>query len=200
MSSFTQEDASRSIPVDLKPFGNYFILRTRASDRHAGIFDNSELIKILGQFSLRLDTTLLIPETMGLKQPMNTKSKSHDSAFPVENYRLRIVLHGLKSDGESIGKLLADAGFFLQHPSAAELLPDVEYDNPHFLLQFGEKMPKVEDLSMEIGGDAPSQEEMDDGTRSSNPVQIFESAANDGVQVTHLTVTPSPRLRSVLMV
>lgn len=195
--SLIQEDGAHCIPVDLKPYGRYLILRARASDTHAGILDNFELIKILDRFPLKLDATLLIPEIKGLR----TKSKSHNSAPPLEKYRLRIALHGLQSDKLSIGKLLSDAGFFLQHPSTAELLPDVDYDNPHYLLRPGAKMPGIEDLSMDIDGDVSPQDESEDDTRSSNLLRIFESAAlaADGGRVTHLNVTPSSRLRSVLM-
>lgn len=201
MSSFTHEYGNRFIPVDLKPFGHYFIIRTRASDTHAGILDNSELLKILGQFPLRLDATLLIPETKGLKQPSRTRSKSHNSATSMEKYRIRIALHGLQGDKVLVGKLLSDAGFFLQHPSAAELLPDVEYDNPHYLLRPGAKMPRIEDLRIEVNGEASLHDELEDETRRSNLLRIFESAAlaaNDD-RATHLKTTPSLRLRSVLM-
>lgn len=201
VSSFTQEARTRCIPVDLKSFGHYFILRTKASNTHAGILDNSQLLEILRQFSLRLEATLLLPEIKGFRQLSRTKSKSHNSASSVEKYRMRIALHGLKRDKHLIGKLLSDAGFFLQHPSVAEMLPGVEYDNPHYLLRPGAMMPKIEDLSMDIDGDSRSQEESEDETRSNNLVRIFESAAlaADGGRVTHLKATPSPRLRSILM-
>ncbi|KAG6365616.1 hypothetical protein INS49_007227 [Diaporthe citri] len=63
-------------------------------------------------------------------------------------------------------------------------------------------MPRMEDLSMEIDGDVPSQDELEDEARSSNLLRIFESAAlaADGARVTHLKATPSPRLRTGLMV
>lgn len=202
MSSFTQDGGSRCIPVDLKPFGPYFILRTQASGTHAGILDNSQLLKILGQFSLRLDATLLIPEMKGVEQPLRTKSRNHNSINLAQDYRLRIAVHGFKIEKDRIGKLLSDAGFFFQHPSAAELLPHVEYDNPHYLLRPGAKMPGMEDLSMEIDGDVPSQDELEDEARSSDLLRIFESAAlaADGGRMTHLKATPSPRLRTILMV
>lgn len=202
MSSFTQEGGTRCIPVDLKTFGPYFIIRAQASGTHAGILDNSQLLKILGQLPLRLDATLLIPEMKGAERSLRAKSRNHDSTTLVEKYRLRIAVHGFRIDKESIGKLLSDAGFFLQHPSAAELLPDVEYDNPHYLLRPGANMPRMEDLSMEIDGDVPSEDRLEDEARSSNLLRIFESAAlaADGGQMAHLKATPSPRLRTVLMV
>lgn len=202
ISSLKQEGGMRCIPVDLESFGPYFILRAQPSGTHAGILDNSQLLKILAQFTLRLDATLLIPETKGVEQPLRTKSRNHNSTTFVEKHRLRIAVHGFKIDKEPIGKLLSDADFFLQHPSAAELLPDVEYDNPHYLLRPGAKMPRIEDLSMEIDGDVPSQAELEDEARSGDLLRIFESAAlaADGDRVTHLKVTPSPRLRAVLMV
>lgn len=200
LASFTQEGGSRCIPVNLKVSGPYFILRAQASGTHAGILDNSQLLKILGQFPLRLDATLLIPEMKGVENRM--KSRNPSSSTLVERYRVRIAVHGFRIDKEHIGKLLSDAGFFLQHPSAAELLPDVEYDNPHYLLRPGSKMPRMEDLSVDIDRDIPLQDELADEARSTNLLRIFESAAvtADGGRVTHLKTTPSPRLRTVLMV
>lgn len=129
-------------------------------------------------------------------------STNHTSTALVENYRLRIAVHGFQIDKEPIGKLLSDAGFFLQHPSAAELLPGVEYDNPHYLLRPGAKMPRMEDLSIEIDGEVPSKDELEYEARSSNLLRMFETAAlaANGGGVTPLKATPSPRLRTVLMV
>lgn len=200
-SSFTPESGTRCIPVDLKPVGPYFILRAKEPNTHAGILDNSQLLKILGEFHLRVDATLLIPKIKWVEQSLKTKSKNHNPETSLEKRLIRIAIHGSRGDKELLGKLLSDAGFFLQHPAVAELLPDVEYDNPHYLLRPGAKMPEREDLSLEIDGDIPSQNELEDETRSSDLLRIFESAAlaADGGRVPHLKVTASPRLRSVLM-
>lgn len=199
VSPFTQEGGTRCIPVDLKPFGHYFILRTQPLGTHAGILDNSQLAKILGQFPLRLNTTLIIPASKG-NQQVKSKSKNQTSTDSLGEYRIRIAIHGLRRDKETIGKLLSNAGLFLQHPSAAELIPEVEYDNPHYLLRPGAEMPAMEDLSMEIDEGIPSQNELEDETGTSNLLQIFESAAAEGDPVTHLEPLPSPRLCSSLMV
>lgn len=70
----------------------------------------------------------------------------------MEKYRLRTAVHGFRIDKETIGKLLSDADIFLRHPFAAERLPDVEYDNPRYLLRPGANMPRMEDLIMDIDG------------------------------------------------
>lgn len=189
----------RAIPVDMKLFGRYFILRTQASGKHAGILDDSRLLETIHHFSLRLNATLFIPEIKEVKQPTRTSSRNHTSTNAVGNYSIRIALHGFRRDKEAIGKSLSMAGLFLQHPSAAEVLPEVEYDNPHYLLRPGAKMPAIEDLSMESDSNTPWQKDLEDETRSSNLLRMFESAGADGGVVADLKATPSPRLRSVLM-
>lgn len=198
-SSFTQDDMIRAIPVEMKLFGRYFILRTQSSGKHAGILDDPRLLGALNQFSLRLNATLLIPEIKEVKQPTRAKSRNHTSTTAVGNYSIRIALHGFRRDKEAISKTLSSAGLFLQHPSAAEVLPEVEYDNPHYLLRPGAKMPTVDELSMESDSNTPWHKDLEDETRSSNLLRMFESAGADGGVLADLKATPSPRLRSVLM-
>lgn len=134
-----------------------------------------------------------------MKPTIKSKSGNIPSDISALNHRVRIAVHGLRIDKEAIGKLLADAGLFLQHPSAAEVLPEVEYDNPHYLLRPGGGMPQLEDLNLDLNEDIPSQNELEDDTRSSNLVQIFESAGADGSALVFVAATPSPRLSSALM-
>lgn len=178
--------------------GHCFVLRTQASNRHAGILDDPKLLRILAQFPLRLNATLLLSES-GVKQPTEIKSRNQTSTHSIGNHRVRIAVHGYRTDKKAIGKGLSKANIFLQHPSAAEVLPEVEYDNPHYLLRPGAEMPRIEDLSIDIDNEIPSQTELEDETKSSNLLRIFESAGADGEAAISLKATPSPRLRSTLM-
>jgi hypothetical protein len=196
-SSYTPEDGAQFVPVNLKPFGDIFRLQTQNSGKHAGILTNSRLVNILNQFPLRLDATLLISE---VKEAVKSKSrKSGTAAESAQKYTIRIVIHGLQRDKEAIGNILSDAGFFLQHPSATEILPEIEYGNPHYLLRPGAKMPKIEDLRLEIDQYTSLQSEPEDDIRKSNILRLFETAEADGGTVTVLNTPPSPRLRSPLM-
>lgn len=199
VSSFTQENGARFIPVNLKPFGDIFKLQTQNSGTYAGILSESRLVNTLNQFSLRLDATLLISEVRDIKGAVKSKSRAKTPAKIAREYTIRITIHGLRHDKEAIGNLLSDAGFFLQHPGDNEVLPGVEYDNPHYLLRPGAEMPRFKDLRLETDDDGSLRSEPEDEIRKSNLLRLFETAEADGGSVTVLNTLPSPRLHSPLM-
>lgn len=104
----------------------------------------------------------------------------------------------MQHDKETAGRLLSDAGIFLQHPSAAEMIPEVRYDNPHYLVRPGTEMPILEQLHLDDITDNTENKLLNE-TRKGCFIQILETAKADGESVKAINATPSPRLRSPLM-
>lgn len=201
MSSFIPEDNLRFVTVNLQTHGDIFVLRTQASDTYAGILSDSRIVSTLANFPLRLDATLVIIEDPQMKQLAKSKAEKHASVKLGRKYILRIVIHGLQRDKETVGSRLADADLFLQHPSADEVLPQVKYDNPHYLVRPGAEMVRLKDLQLEPYDDDNSSVEMepDNKTGSSELLRLFETAATDDGTAKVPNISPSPRLRSALM-
>lgn len=198
-SSFALENGVHSVPVNLKPFGGIFMLQSQNSGAHVGILNNSGLVNALRQLHLKLDATVRISEIKDIRESGKSKMKKSAPAIAARDYSIRIILYGLRDDKVAIGGLLSDAGFFLQHPYATEIIPEIQYDNPHYLLRPGAEMPKLEHLHLDIVDDSSAQTEPGNEIRKSRFLQIFETAEADGETVTALATSPSPRLRSPLM-
>ena len=198
-SSFALENGAHSVPVNLKPFGGIFMLQSQNSGAHVGILNNSGLVNALRQLHLKPDATVRISEIKDIRESGKPKMKKSASAIAAREYSIRIILYGLRDDKVAIGGLLSDAGFFLQHPYATEIIPEVQYDNPHYLPRPGAEMPKLEHLHLDIVDDSSAQTEPGSEIRKSRFLRIFETAEADGETVTALTTSPSPRLRSPLM-
>lgn len=198
VSSFTP-DSMHPVAVDLKPYGDIFILRSKTSETYVGILSDSKIVKTLTRFSLRLDATLLISEDEQVKQPAKSKSSKHMPIKSARKYSLRIVIHGLRRDKQTIGDLFAEADLFLQHPSVDEPLPNVEYDNPHYLLRPGAQMAKLKDMCPEGERECSVEHRPGDDISRSHLVRLFDAAAASDGAVTVPNTTSSPRLRSALM-
>jgi hypothetical protein len=187
------------VPVNLKLFGAIFMLQNQNSGAHVGILNNSGLVNALRQLPLKLDATVLISETNEMRETGKPKTRKCVPAKAAREYSIRIILYGLLDDKVAIGGLLADAGFFLQPPYAGEIIPEVQYDNPHYLLRPGAEMPKLEHLHLDMVDDSSTQPETGNEISKSRFLQIFETAEADGGTVTTMKTSPSPRLRSPLM-
>jgi hypothetical protein len=198
-SSFAPENGAHSVPVNLKPFGGVFMLQSQNSGTHVGILNNYGLVNALQQLRLKLDATVLISETKDMRESGKPKVKRSAPAKAAREYSIRIILYGLRDGKVAVGGLLSDAGFFLQHPYAAEIIPEVQYDNPHYLLRPGVEMPKLENLHLDIVDDSSAQTEPGNEISKSRFLQIFETAEADGGTVTPMKTSLSPRLRSPLM-
>lgn len=195
------EDGLRSVAVNLKAHGDIFILQTKALETYVGILGDSRVVSTLTGFPLRIDATLLISEDTISKQRAKSKPTKHTSAESARQYALRIVVHGLRCDKETIGDLLADADLFLQHPSADEMLPEVKYDNPHYLVRPGTEMTRPKDLQLEPYDDDKGsvQGKQEHRFRNSELLRLFETVFTDDGAVKVPNILPSLRLRSSLM-
>ncbi|KAI8630297.1 SNF2 family N-terminal domain-containing protein [Xylariaceae sp. FL1651] len=176
-----------------------FLLYDQNSDLHLGTLYNPRLIGALCELPLRLDATLFISEVKHIKEKRRPQMRKYVSTEATRGYSIRIVLHGLRIDKDTVGDLLSDAGFFLQHPYAAEVIPGIQYDNPHYLVRPGTGMPKLEQLHLHGMNESITQTEVRDEIAKSYFIRIFETAEADGDAVTVINTSLSPRLRSTLM-
>ncbi|KAI0848760.1 hypothetical protein F5Y00DRAFT_269978 [Daldinia vernicosa] len=147
-SSVSRNNTAHSVPVNLKPFGGTLMIYEQNSNAYAGILSNCQLVNALRQTHLKLDATLFISKDEDLGGINKTKMKKNTTARAAREYSIRIVVYGLMSNKEAAGDLLSDAGCFLQQPYATEVIPGVQYDNPHYLVRPGSEMPKLENLSL----------------------------------------------------
>lgn len=175
------------------------MLQSQNSGAHVGILNNSALVNALRQLRLKMDATVLISEIKDMREAGKPKMKKSAPAKAAREYSIRIILCGLQDDKVAIGSLLSDAGFFLQHPYAAEIIPEVQYDNPHYLARPGAEMPKLKHLHVDIADYSSTQTEPGNEINKSRFLQIFETAEADGGTVTAMKTSLSPRLRSPLM-
>ncbi|KAI0415691.1 P-loop containing nucleoside triphosphate hydrolase protein [Xylaria grammica] len=203
-SSHVGKVGARSMSVRLQPLGNSSImLYDEFSGAHVGSIHNPKLVHALFQLPLRLDAMLLVSEADDIKEKGKLKKREQGATKSTQDL-IRIVLHGLQHTKEAIGNNLSEAGIFLQHPSAAEVMPEARYDNPHYLARPGVGMPKLERFYQDerVSQDSmrdSTEAELTDDIRGGRLRRIFETAVADGGSVTVMSVAPSPRLRTPLM-
>ncbi|KAJ2998728.1 hypothetical protein NUW58_g233 [Xylaria curta] len=170
-----------------------------SSGAYLGSLSNSRLVSALSRLPLRLDASLFISDAKDSEgNARKSQKKKYGTVEATREYALRIVLHGLQDVKEITGALLSDAGIFLQHPSAAEVIPEASYDNPHYLGRPGAEMPKLEYLHLDSIIDNTETQSADQ-IHSGRLMQILETAQANGESVSVSNVSPSPRLRSPLM-
>jgi len=198
-SSFSQEGSgTHFVPVTLKPLGGTLILQGQNSNTHTGILNNTGLINALYHHPLKLDATLIISDSKEVGEKAKAQIKKSGPSKAAREYRIRIVLYGLRNHKEAIGDLLSDACFFLQHPSITEVIPGVQYDNPHYLLRPGAEMPKLKHLHQHAAEDIAPAQSVDEISKS-RFLRMFETTVADEGALTMVNISPSPRLRSALM-
>ncbi|KAI0399412.1 SNF2 family N-terminal domain-containing protein [Xylaria palmicola] len=202
-SSFKGDLGACSVPVKLQRFGSSFLLHAASSGVYVGSLSNPKLVSALSRLPLRLDASLFISDVKEAAKDSGdcarkSRQKRCGTVEVTREYILRIVLHGLQDVKEITGALLSDAGVFLRHPSADEVIPEVSYDNPHYLRRPGAEMPKLEYLHLDSVPES-TESESADRTNSGRLTQILETAQADGELVTLADLSLSPRLRSPLM-
>ncbi|KAI0383446.1 SNF2 family N-terminal domain-containing protein [Hypomontagnella monticulosa] len=199
ISSFGRGNGTCSIPVKLKPYGGGFILYSQNADIYVGLLSSSALVIALRQPHLKLDATLFITTIKDTRGASMSKTRKQTTGEAAREYTLRVVIYGLRDDKEMVGDLISDAGHFLQHPYVMEVLPGIQYDNPHYLRRPGAEMPKLEHFDLDNVYDDYAQTEIGDEINKSRFLRIMETAAADGMTVTEVNISPSPRLCSPLM-
>ncbi|KAL0938545.1 uncharacterized protein CTRU02_205155 [Colletotrichum truncatum] len=193
-TSFTRKQDTTSVPVRIEPSANFLKFYFQDSNKYAGLITLPVLNKLLMDFDTKLDATLNRPQptqTTGSRK----KDQKTDEYRPNSESSLRIVVKGTMKEASNIGKLLSDAGFYLQHPSADDCDMDVEYFNPHYLVRPGSHMPRLGELDISSNDAATTPAGALDETSKSRLMRIFDSAGDDNILP---TTAPSPRLRSTL--
>ncbi|KAI1079678.1 SNF2 family N-terminal domain-containing protein [Whalleya microplaca] len=191
ISSFSSTTGTSVAPVNVKPFGGNIKLNFQDSNKYAGILVLPVLCRLLDDFTVRLEATLI---SESHQKPKSKKQK----AVVSKECSIRIIVYGMKGDKHNIGNLLSDAGLCFQHPSALECDEHVEYCNPHYLLRPGSQMPALENLSLTAENPRSPQSDKLDEANMARLLRIFDSAGADESEAS-VTVDPSPRLSSTLM-
>ena len=191
LSSFTGNQGNNIAPVNIQPFGDILKLYFQDSNKYAGLLTLPVLTKILDEFVVKFDATLVASKSQ-LSQTSGRKAANRDSSHEC---CVRITIYGLKREKSAVSNLLSEAALYLQQPSAAECDREVEYCNPHYLLRPGSQMPMLEELS--ISSDFRNQTAPDalDEANKSRFMRIFDSAADFKISP---QIISSPRLRSTL--
>ncbi|KAK8102139.1 hypothetical protein PG984_015285 [Apiospora sp. TS-2023a] len=191
----TCKERISSVAVRLDNCGSFLKMHDEATDKYLGLLNMLSLCELMDSISLRLKARLApieVPATPGgLKESKGAVSGS------TTGYNLRVVVEGSRKDGKDVGRLLSEADLFLQHPSASERDPAIEYFNPQFLICPGESMPTLEDLAIDDGEQELRSKQLDDMTKA-RLLRMFDDA-NVTVGNAGFDVAPSPRLRTSLM-
>ncbi|KAH6876382.1 SNF2 family N-terminal domain-containing protein [Thelonectria olida] len=183
-----REATTATVPINMQPHGDFLKLYTSDTGKYAGIVTDPTLSRLLAKHSVKLSTFLIAP------QSSKEKEKGKASRLPDPQCSLRVVVYGTMGERSEVGRLLSDAGLYLQHPSPEEVeLEHVEYFNPHYLLRPGSQMPRLEDLTIS-GEDSTTASALNETTKI-QLMSIFDTAGDLGIKP---TTDPSPRIRSRL--
>ena len=192
MSSFTGSQGMKVVPVDIRPFGDILKLYFQDSTKYAGLLTLPVLSKLLDEFSVKFTATLVASQPRPSQASHRGKMKNLGST---QECSVRIIVYGLKCEKSAVGNLLSDASLFLQQPSAAECIREVEYCNPHYLVRPGYQMPKLDELSISSDVQNAAMLETLDEASKNRFMRIFDFANDTNIPS---QVIPSPRLRSTL--
>ena len=160
--------------------------------KYAGILDLPALCKLQDEFTVEYTAIMMASASREDQRTVVKKAKKSDST---QDCSVRIIVYGVKSEENSVSDLLSNAGLYLQHPSAAELDRQVDYQNPQYLSHPGSQMPKLETLSISPDMNSVASTDLLDETHKSCFVQIFNSANGPS---SHLNIKPSSRLLTTL--
>jgi len=179
-------------PVTISPLADIMKLSFQDSKKYAGILDLPALCKLQEEFTIEYTAKMVASESR--KSQLTGTGKT---AIPSSTHDclVRIVVYGLKLEEYAVGKMLSDAGLYLQHPSATELYRHVDYSNPHYLLRPGSQIPKLEVLSISADRNNAATADSLDEAHKSRFMQIFNSANGP---ISPFNARPSPRLKSAL--
>jgi SWI/SNF-related matrix-associated actin-dependent regulator of chromatin subfamily A3 len=183
-------------PVQITRFESRLVLTYKDGGGSAGLILSEPLSRILKKHSVTMAASL------GPPKPRSGLSLGSSCTLDDMRIRpLRIIVYGLRSEGDTIADVLGDAGLFLQRPEPFEYDKRVKYFNPMYLLRPGEEMPKIVGGSTRgsTGGQAADSidaEPLGEVERS-QVLRIFNEAVTPHA-VGALEIKQSPRLVSLL--
>lgn len=191
LSSFAGNKGNSMAPVNIRACGDIRKLYFQDSNKYAGLLTLPSLCKLLENFLVKLDATLITSPS----KPSPTTVRKTKNSFASHKCSVRIIVYGLKSDRSAVGELLSQDSLYFQHPSATECEIDVEYCNPHYLVRPGCQLPALKDLSIASDTRTIKVSEILDEAEKSRLLRVFDSIDDFGAPS---QITASPRLRSTL--
>lgn len=170
-----------TVDAHLKVLGSIVTIHHHTSMAYAGLLDR-KVAKIIGEIS----KVCAIASTTCVPGKRSKLKKAISSSQPSEVF---ITLYGFQKDGDCVGRILDDAGLFLQHPLCYD--DSVRYENPHYLTRPGKPF-LVPEAAIPIARSPNQSTILSDRDPLRNQVlDIFDSA--QGPRVYH-EVAESPRL------
>ncbi|KAK6073666.1 transcription termination factor 2 (SNF2 family domain-containing protein) [Seiridium cupressi] len=196
-SSLKSESHLKRSSVTIKYCGNIMKLYSKETDTYEGILIIPALCKLFRAFQVHLEATLILAKG-SLSSTGKSRKKPHQSRPSTEKDSVRVVVYGVSSEKDEVGRFLSNADLHLQHPLATECDCQAEYDNPHYLVRPGASMPELEDLSLDEAdqGTKDQADNVMEETMKSRVLHVFDLA--DAHQYS-TAVEPSPKLQSPLM-
>ncbi|KAF9760964.1 hypothetical protein IL306_004032 [Fusarium sp. DS 682] len=173
-SSFFKNQKVSETAVTLRQSGSILRLHTLDAGAYAGIATELIPSELLNRHSVKLNALLTAPAS------------------------LRVIASSPMEEAVEIGNLLSKAGFFLQHPLPREIEHfelEMEYFNPHYLVNPGSRMPQLEDLAIEYDDCTSNSALVLDEEKKGRLMGIFDTAADLSIRP---TTEPSPRLQTRL--
>ncbi|CAG9996119.1 unnamed protein product [Clonostachys byssicola] len=182
ISEYNGNKKSLESPVSVEHSKAILRLQLKSSGEYAGFVKSEILAQLLQRKSISVDGKIRAPSEHGTCSKYSGKRE------------LRLVVYGYKSEADAIGNALGDSSFCLQHPSAKDLEPSMDYHNPHLLLRPGSKMPSLELLSIESNTEGAKLDTMDEYSKA-HVMRLFDQATHS---FTKFEFPTSPRLKSIL--
>lgn len=174
------QDTGGFLSLAIEISGDNFKCYIANTATYLGFINCPVLVQLVHDFSVTLTATIEVPKTQ-------KKTSTVIREIPVS-----VTVYGYLKDRKPVGSLLADTGLALQHPRDYD--HDVEYNNPHFLLRPGSRMPNIDCGPSSSVSRAVNDEVLDECGKS-RLIRVFDSANGLGL---NCRVSPSPRLRSTL--
>lgn len=180
------------VPVNLTSYGGLLKVSIQDSNKYAGLINHPSLNTLLMNHSVELNATLM--EASAKKDQVSEKTRGQNS-ITSQDCSVRITVFGLANERTVVGKLLSDAGLYLQHPWPSEHNGHVEYNNPHYLLRPGSKIPNLDQLSQHSDSAISKSTDCITETDKNRFMRILDLANEVGELP---SIEPSHRLRSTL--
>lgn len=186
ISAFMLPQLARdSVSVNARIHGDLLKFHLPKSDKYIGLLQSQTLTRLAENFTITLSPLLQKPRD-------SIKSSSRQP----RKVQMHIVIYGLQTDFDAVGRSLSDDSLYLQHPSQID--DGVPYKNPHFLLPPGFEMPDLRSTTTEPSPRLTYTDDCGDhlDRKQMNEVlQTFDSASGPA---TYTNVGPSLRLKTQL--
>ncbi|KAH8879084.1 hypothetical protein GQ53DRAFT_54265 [Thozetella sp. PMI_491] len=174
-----QGDGSPAL-TNVELSGNSLRFTLVNSGIYLGALESSILVQLVHEIAITLEAIATIPEI-----PKGGK------AALIKDIPVEIVVYGMRKDKKIAGDLLAEADLALQHPR--EFDTTVEYDNPHYLVRPGSRIPKTGATHLEAT--SRNKNNVLEESEKARLLQVFDSASGQGI-ICH--AVQSPRLKTEL--